>query len=126
MIALLIVLGIFAAPLLLGLGAGIVGVIIGILGAVLGVIVSILGAIIAFFVFGIALFVAGVPMLFYNPFGGMLCIALGCIMIAVLLLCVLLLAAILSRFFPWLIREVESFGKYLSRKWSERKGRENI
>ena len=128
MLALLIVLGIFAAPLLFGLGAGVIGMIIGVVGAAFGVVVGILGLVVILIVFGIGLFVVGIPMLFYNLFGGLLCIALGCIMLAVFLLCIVLITAIFGRFFPWLIREVESFGKYLSRKWSERKrkGAENI
>ncbi len=128
MLALLIVLGIFAAPLLFGLGAGVIGMIIGVVGAAFGVVVGILGLVVILIVSGIGLFVVGIPMLFYNLFGGLLCIALGCIMLAVFLLCIVLLTAIFGRFFPWLIREVESFGKYLSRKWSERKrkGAENI
>lgn len=123
MIALLVVLGIFASPVILGLAAALFGVALGILGAVLGVIVAFFAVVIALFAAGAALFFGGFPMLIYHPFSGMLCIAAGCFLIALFLLCVVLLVSIFSRFFPWLIREVESFGKYLSRKWSERKGK---
>ena len=123
MIALLVILGIFASPVILGLCAALFGVVLGIFGAVLGVIAAFLAVVIALLAAGLALFFGGFPMLLYHPFGGMLCIAVGCVLIALFLLCVVLLVSIFSRFFPWLIREVESFGKYLSRKWSERKGK---
>lgn len=123
MIALLVILGIFASPVILGLAAALFGVVLGIFGAVLGVIAAFLAVVIALLAAGVALFFGGFPMLLYHPFSGMLCIAVGCVLIALFLLCVVLLVSIFSRFFPWLIREVESFGKYLSRKWSERKGR---
>ena len=123
MIALLVVLGIFAAPVILGLGAAVLGVVLGIFGAVLGVIAAVFAVVIALLAAGVALFFGGFPMLLYHPFSGMICIAVGCVLIALFLLCVILLVSIFSKFFPWLIREVESLGKYLSRKWSERKGR---
>jgi len=128
MVALLIVLGIFASPVILGLGAGLLGLAVGILGAIFGVIVAMLAVVLGLFVAGIGMFVVGFPLLFHNPFVGMFYIGGGCIMIALFLLCVLLLVAVFGRFFPWLIREVESFGKYLSRKWAGRKqkGRKTV
>ena len=123
MLALLIILGICASPIIIGLGAGIFGVAVGILGAIFGLIVAFLAVIIGLFAAGIALFFAGFPIMFHNPFAGMFCIAVGCFMIALFILCTLLLVTLCSKFFPWMIREVESFGKYLSRKWAERKRR---
>lgn len=120
-IILLVVLGILASPVILALAAAAVGVIVGILGALFGVVVAILAVIVALFAAGIVLFIAGFPILFHNPFAGMACIAFGCFMIALFLLFVIALVAVCGKFFPWLIREVESFGKYLSRKWTERK-----
>ncbi len=120
-LALLIIFGIFLLPVAVGLGIGAFGIILGILGTIFGVIVTFLVVVVALLVLGITLFAGGFPILFYNPFGGILCIATGCIFIALFLLCLALLVAICGKFFPWLIREVESFGKYLSRKWSERK-----
>lgn len=119
--ALLVILGILASPVILALAAAAVGVIVGILGALFGVVAAILAVIVALFAAGIVLFIAGFPILFHNPFAGMACIALGCIMIALFLLFVIALVAVLGKFFPWLIREVESFGRYLSGKWAGRK-----
>lgn len=118
---LLVILGILASPVILALAAAAVGVIVGILGALFGVVAAILAMIVALFAAGIVLFIAGFPILFHNPFAGMACIALGCFMIALFLLFVIALVAVFGKFFPWLIREVESFGKYLSGKWTARK-----
>lgn len=123
MIALLVILGIFASPVIFGLCAALFGVVLGIFGAVLGVIAALFAVVIALLAAGLALFFGGFPMLLYHPFSGMICIAVGCFLIALFLVCVVLLVSVFSRFFPWLIRGVESFGKYLSRKWSERKER---
>lgn len=121
MIVLLVVLGICASPIILALGAAALGIVVGILGAVFGVVVAAIAVIVALFAVGIALFIAGFPILIYNPFAGMACIALGCFMIALFLLLVIALVAVCGKFFPWLIREVEMFGKYMSRKWAEGK-----
>lgn len=123
MIALIVVLCIFASPVILGLGAGLLGGALGIFGAILGVTAALFAVLIAMLAAGVGLFIGGVAMLLVRPFSGMICIAVGCFMIALFLLCAVLLGAIFSKFFPWLIREVEGFGKYLSRKWSERKGK---
>lgn len=121
MIALLVILGILASPVILALGAGLLGIILGILGAAIGVIVALAAVVIAFLAAGIGLFFGGFPLLFVHPLGGIACIAIGCFLIALFLLCVVLLVLLCSKFFPWLIREVEKFGKFLSRKWSDRK-----
>lgn len=123
MIVLLIVLGILASPVIIALGAAVIGAAVGILGALFGVIVAMIAVVLVLFLAGVGLFIAGFPVLFHNPFAGIVCIAVGCFMIALFLLMVVALVAISGKFFPWLIREVESFGKYLNRKWSERKKR---
>lgn len=123
MIALLVVLCIFASPVILGLGASLFGIVLGVLGAVIGVIAAFFAVVIALLAAGVALFFAGFAMLFVRPFGGMICMAVGCFLIALFLVCLVLLVAVFRKFFPWLIKEVEDLGKYLSRKWSERKGK---
>ena len=82
-----------------------------------------LAVVIALLAAGVGLFIGGFAMLFVRPFGGMICMAAGCFLIALFLVCAVLLAAVFSKFFPWLIKEVEGLGKYLSRKWAERKGK---
>lgn len=123
MVVLLIVLGILASPVIIALAASALGVAVGILGVLFGVVVAMIAVVLVFLLVGVGLFIAGFPILFYNPFAGIVCIAGGCVTIALFLLELAALVAIFGKFFPWLIREVESFGKYLSRKWSERKKR---
>lgn len=123
MVALMVILGILASPVILALGAALFGIILGIFGAVIGVIVALLAVVVAFLAAGIGMFFGGFSMLFVHPLGGIVCIMIGCFLIALFLLCAVLLVLLCSKFFPWLIREVENFGKYLSRKWSERKER---
>ncbi len=121
MIVLLVILGIFASPIIFALGAAALGIVVGILGAIFGVAAAAIAVIVALLAVGIALFVIGFPTLIYSPFAGMVCIALGCLIIALFLLLVLAIVVVFGKFFPWLIHEVEGLGKYLSRKWSERK-----
>lgn len=124
MIVLLVVLGILASPVIIGLIIAAAGAVLGILGVLFGVIVTLILVVLALFLLGVGLFIAGFPILFHNPFAGILCIAIGCFMTALFLLAVVALTAFFWKFFPWLIREVESFGRYLSRKWKGRKMRE--
>ena len=121
MIALLVVFGVLASPLILGISGAILGIVLGVLGGALGIIIAGLAVLVALIAVGFALFVAGFPMLVVNPVGGILCIAAGCFIIAAFLALFLLLWLFCGKFFPWLIREMESFGKYLNRKWTERK-----
>lgn len=121
MLALIIVLGIMASPIVLTIGVALLGIALGVLGCIFGLVVAGLAILVALFAVGIALFVAGFPMLIGNPVGGILCIAAGCLISALFLTYFLLIWLFFGKFFPWLIREVESFGKYLSRKWDERK-----
>lgn len=119
--ALMFVLGVMAFPIILALGATLLGVALGVLGGVLGLSIAALALLVGLFAVGVALFVAGFPMLIGNPVGGMLCIAAGCLIIALFLTLFVLLWLFSGKFFPWLIQEVKSFGKYLSKKWAERK-----
>ncbi len=120
-IILLVILGILASPVILVLGITLLGIAFGILCTAFAILLAMGAIVVAFLVTGIILLVSGIPMLIVRPFAGVLYLGVGCFMIAAFLLSVTLLIAIFGRFFPWLIREVESFGKYLKRKWSARK-----
>ena len=123
MIALIVVLVILASPLILGLGTGLLGLVIGVVGGIFGIIIAMIALLIGLFAAGAGLFVAGFPMLFVNPVGGILCIAAGCLIIALFLALFLLFWWFCGKFFPWFIREMENLGRYVSRKWDERKRR---
>ncbi len=120
-VILLVILGILASPVILVLGVALLGIVISLFAAVLAVMLGAAAVVLCFLAVGIVLFITGFTMIFAKPFAGMIVLGVGCIMIAVFLLSMALLVAIFGRFFPWLIREVESFGKYLKRKWNARK-----
>lgn len=120
-IAVIVILAILASPMILGLGAGLLGITIGILAVILAVVLVAGLLVISFLIVGISLLVSGFGMLLVKPFAGILFLGLGCLMIAVFLLFLAVLVMIFGKFFPWLIKEVESFGKYLKRKWNGRR-----
>lgn len=83
-IILIIILCIFASPVILGAGTGIFGVIIGILGGLLGCVLGFGIAALVLLIVGVCLFVYGIGLLFSIPLGGlcmmgaaMICLALG-------------------------------------------------
>lgn len=86
MIALIIILCIFASPILLGILGTLFGVFVGILGALFGIIVGFGAAAVSLIVVGICLFVYGITLLIGTPLGGlclmgvaMVCVAIGLI-----------------------------------------------
>lgn len=98
MIALIIILCVFASPFLLGIGGGIIGLLGGLLGCVVGFGVAMVALIIA----GVCLFVYGIGLLFSIPLGGlctmgggMICLAIGLFFLwLVVLICGLAIPAI--------------------------------
>ncbi len=121
MIALLVILCILASPMLIALGGALIGIAVGLLGAIFGITIAVLVVVICFLVVGVSLFAAGICTVIVKPFTGMVLLGVGCLMIAAFLLSLALLVVIFGKFFPWLIKEVESFGNYLKRKWNTRK-----
>lgn len=121
MIALLVILCILASPMIIALGGAAIGIVVGLLGAVFGIALAVVAVVICFLVLGISLFVTGICTVIVKPFAGMVLLGVGCFMIAAFLLSLALLVVIFGKFFPWLMKEVESFGNYLKRKWNTRK-----
>ncbi len=83
MIALIVILCIFAGPFLLGIGAGAVGVIAGLLAALLGILAAAVAVAIALSLVGIGLFIFGIGLLFGTPLGGLCMMGAGMICLAV-------------------------------------------
>lgn len=84
MIALIVILCIFASPILLGIGGGLVGVLIGIMGALLGVVATWFSLILAFGAVAFALFVVmavlvvvGIACAFHSPLVGVVVLGIG-------------------------------------------------
>lgn len=81
---LIIVLLVFASPILLGVGGGILGIVLGLAGAMIGIIFACLACGLSMVLGGVALGVKGIWNLFQMPAlgfaglgGGLICIALG-------------------------------------------------
>lgn len=90
--ALLIILLVFASPLILGIGGGVLGGILGLAGAAFGILLACLGTGVGLTVGGMALLVKGFYNMFHLPLmgvtgigGGLLCIAIGLLFLALFL-----------------------------------------
>lgn len=117
--ALIIILAVFASPLILGVGGGVLGVVVGILGAIFGVLVALMAAGAGLVGGGIALMVKGVIRLISSPAVGLLSIGGGMIALAIGIFAVLLLVWAGFRLLPRLIRAIVNF---ISRLLHKRKG----
>ncbi len=101
-IALIILLCIFAAPVLLGVGGGLLGAVLGVFGGLIGCVFGLGIAAVVLIVVGIGVFVYGIGLMFGLPLGGlcmmgggMICIALGLAFLwLVVLICGTLIPAI--------------------------------
>lgn len=102
-IALIIILCIFAGPVLLGVGGGVFGMIVGLLGGLFGIFVGIGATAIALLIVGVCLFVFGITLLFGTPLGGlcmmgaaMVCLAVGlCFLWLTVMICGGLIPAVI-------------------------------
>lgn len=105
-VVLWIILLIVAAPLWLGAG----GVVFGLLTAAIAIIgafaVSIAVITIAFFIAAIVAGVMGVIHVFANPLGGLLTIGIGLLFLGLAFLLLILAVQFYGRFIPWAIRGV--------------------
>ncbi len=103
-VALVIVLLIFASPLLFGAGAGVIGVLLGICGGLLGIIVGVFCGAFGGLIGGVVSIVVGAVRLVISPTGGIFAIAVGALGIAVGLLFLVLFAWLVIRWLPALFR----------------------
>lgn len=106
MIALIVILCIFASPVLLGVGGGAVGVIVGLLGALIGILAAIAVISVTLLIVGVILFVFGIVLLFGTPLGGLCMIGSAMICLAVGLCFLCLTVAICGWLIPAVIRGI--------------------
>lgn len=103
MIALIVILCIFASPFLLGIGGGALGVIVGLLGSLIGILAGFGIAAVVLLILGIGLFVFGIALLFGTPLGGLcmmgaalICFAVGlCFLWITVMICGVLIPAVI-------------------------------
>lgn len=106
MIALIVVLCIFASPILLGIGGGMFGVVVGLFGALFGIIVGIGAAAVSLLIVGVCLFVYGIVLLFSVPLGGLAMMGVGMICAAIGLVFFWLTVIICGMLVPAIIRGI--------------------
>lgn len=108
MIALIVVLCIFASPILLGVGGGLLGCVIGLFGGLFGTIVGIGAASVALFIVGVCLFVYGFALIFGTPLGGLCMMGGGMICVSVGMLLLWLTVITCGVLIPAIIRGIVS------------------
>lgn len=106
MIALIVILCIFASPFLIAIGGSIFGIVIGIFGALFGIVVGIGAAAISLLIVGICLFAYGIVSLFSIPLGGLALIGVGMICAAVGLLFLWITVILCGMLIPAVIRGI--------------------
>lgn len=107
-IALYVIIGILALPVILPLAGSLLGLILAIIGVAIGAFVAIAASAIACCVGGIAVFVVGIVTLFTQPVVGIFSCGIGLLLLGLGILLVVLTAQICFRLIPWLIRSVVS------------------
>ena len=101
-IALVIVLLVFASPLLLGVGGGVIGVVFGLLGGIIGIVAGGIGMLVG----GIVSLVGGIIKLIVSPVKGLILIGTGSLLTALGILFVLLFVLCMFKWLPRLFRNV--------------------
>ena len=101
-IALIIVLLVFAAPVLLGVGGGLLGGILGLAGGLIGLVAGGIGMLAG----GVVSLVSGVIKLVFSPLKGLVLIGTGSLITAVGLLLVVFLVLCIFKWIPKLLRKI--------------------
>lgn len=119
-LALLIVLLIFASPLIFGAGGGLLGGILGVLGALFGIVVAVIACGASFLVSGVVCFVYGIFRLAFSPIEGLATMGVGGLMLALGLILTVLIAWIAFKWLPALFRGIVNLVQKLFHKHTER------
>lgn len=106
-IALIIVLLVFAAPVLLGVGGGLLGGILGLAGGLIGLVAGGIGMLAG----GVVSLVSGVIKLVFSPLKGLVLIGTGSLITALGLLIVVFLALCIFKWMPKLFRKIADWIK---------------
>lgn len=103
-LVLLIILIVFASPMIFGLGGGLLGGLFGLIGGLLGIIVAVVACGACFTVAGVVCFIYGIFRLAFAPAEGLLNMGVGGLLLALGLVLVVLLAWFAVKWFPALFR----------------------
>ena len=103
-IALIIILLVFASPVLVGVGGGILGGLVGVLAALVGIIFAVVVCGVAFIIAGIVCIVVGIARAIASPVEGLVVIGVGAIMFALVILLTILFIWCAFKWLPALFR----------------------
>lgn len=103
-LALLIILIIFASPMIVGVGGGLLGGVIGLLCGLLGIGVAVIASGACFTVAGVVCFIVGIFRLAFSLAEGLLTMGVGGLMLALGLVLIVLLAWLICKVLPGLFR----------------------
>lgn len=117
---LVIVLLVFASPILVGVGGGLLGGLLGLLGALLGVVVAIIACGVAFLMAGIVCFAVGVARIVISPVEGLITIGVGSLLLALGILFMILIIWCVFKWLPALFRGCVNLCQRLFRSGEER------
>ena len=106
-LVLLIVILVFASPILLGIGGGLLGAIMGLFGGLIGIVAGGVGMLIG----GIVSLVTGIIKLVASPLKGLVLIGTGSLITALGILFVLLFVLCVFKWFPKMFRSVINWVK---------------
>lgn len=101
---LLIILLVFASPVLIGLGGGLLGGLFGLLGGLFGIIIAAVVGCVTCIIGGIVGLVVGIVKLIFNPIHGLLYMGLGSIALAIGIFLLILFVWAAFKWVPALFR----------------------
>jgi uncharacterized membrane protein len=119
---LIIVLLVFASPLLIGTFGGLFGALLGVFGALIGIVIAFVACALALLVAGIVCFVVGIVRVFISPVEGLITVGLGSLMLALGILFAVLFVWCAFKWIPALFRGTVNWIQRLFQRGERRKG----
>lgn len=118
---LIIVLLVFASPVLLGAFGGLLGTLLGVFGALVGIVIAFIACALALLVAGLVCFVVGIVRIFISPVEGLITVGLGSLMLALGILFTVLFIWCAFKWIPALFRGAVNLIQRLFQRGERRK-----
>lgn len=119
-LAVLIILIVFASPVLLGVGGGLLGGLIGLLAGALGIILAAILGGVSLLIAGIVCLIVGIVRIVFTPLEGIVTVGIGAILAAVGILMILLFVWSAFKWFPALFRTLVNWFQRVFHKGERR------
>lgn len=117
---LIIVLLVFASPVLLGVGTGLLGGVVGVLGALFGIAVAVIACGVGLSVGGVVCFAVGIVRVFISPAEGLITIGVGSLLLVLGILFTVLFIWCAFKWIPALFRGCVNLCQRLFRRGERR------